>query len=76
MLIPIGFIIKLKLSRSQFKNEEFIQVYGVLIENMKHRKDGIIYYLAILLLNRLVFAFIPFAFQGLPAFQVIFLQFQ
>ena len=60
--IPICFVIKLKNSRSQFNDEKFIQVYGVLIENLKHRKIGIVFYSAIILSNRLIFAFIPFAF--------------
>jgi hypothetical protein len=64
--------LKLHCNKDLLKEKEFIESYGVLIERMKLRKPSTKYVYPLLLLNRLVFAFIPVAFFNIPSLQIIF----
>ena len=70
--LPVIFFFKLHLNKDLLKDKEFIESYGVLIERMKLRKPSTKYVYPILLLNRLVFAFIPVAFFNITSLQIIF----
>ena len=70
--LPAIFFLKLHFNKDSLKDKEFIQTYGVLIEKMKLRKPSTKYVYPLLLLNRLVFAFIPVAFFNIPSLQIIF----
>ena len=65
--LPVIFFLKLHFNKDLLKDKEFIETYGVLIENMKLRKPSTKYVYPLLLLNRLVFAFIPVAFFNIPS---------
>ena len=71
--LPVIFFLKLHFNKDILKDKEFIETYGVLIEKMNIRKPSTKYVYPLLLLNRLVFAFIPVAFFNIPSLQIIFL---
>ena len=76
LLVPLIFFIILKKYRENYKSKDFSKSYGNLIEGMKARKAMVIYIYPLLLINRLVFAFIPFSIWNFPSFQIIFLIFE
>jgi hypothetical protein len=69
---PTILFFKIHLNKDLLKNKDFVQLYGVLIEKMKLRKSSTKFVYPLLLLNRLVFAFIPVAFFNIPSLQIIF----
>ena len=69
--VPTILFLKLLKSKTSFKDNKFLKdfgrEYGNLIEGMKLRKDLLILVYPLLLLNRLIFAMIPFAIWNIPS---------
>ena len=76
VLVPLIFFLILKKYRQTYKSKEFSKSYGNLIEGMKTRKKIVVYVYPCLLINRLIFAFIPFSIWNFPSLQIMFLIFE
>lgn len=75
--IPLAIFVKLMINRKSLKEKTFLKnfskEYGSFIEGMKLRKDLMVLVYPLLLLNRLVFALIPFFIWNTPSLQLVFL---
>ena len=73
ILIPFSFLGKLICNKVNFDQKLFLNKFGNLIEGMKKRKSLIVYVYPFLLLNRIIYAFIPFFCFNSPSLQILFL---
>ena len=74
-MYPIFSAIKLYKSRSKFKDQQFQEEFGVLIEGLSTRNPNSIFIYPSLIIFRLIFAMIPNMFKDRPGLQFILLMF-
>jgi hypothetical protein len=67
ILIPFSFLGKLICNKVNFDQKLFLNKFGNLIEGMKKRKSLIVYVYPFLLLNRIIYALIPFSCYNSPS---------